>query len=160
MKKTLIIIGMCVMLLSMPVLTAFPAAIANQGNISNQSDEKIISQTPCVGDYDGTFVGGIGRISKENGEWSFDAHGYLAGVYKKGMRFNKLHGKIYDLNEEQIGYIEAYFGHKIILGHIKDMQGHEAPIIGFLFYNDENFAGRIMSFFGPAPHVWGEYTPN
>ncbi len=40
------------------------------------------------------------------------------------------------------------------------MDGEKAPIVGFLFQNDQYFAGRIMSVFGPAPHIWGEYTPN
>ena len=157
MKKLLIIIAICAIFISMPVLTALPATVSET---SVQPEHKTTLQTPPVEDYDGTFVGGVGRIFKENEEWSFDTQGYLAGVYKQGIRFNKLYGYIYNLEEEQVGYIGAYFGHKIIIGYVKDMQGHKAPIIGFLLYNDVNFAGRIMSLFGPAPHIWGEYTPN
>ena len=41
------------------------------------------------------------------------------------------------------------------------MEGKRAPIVGFFFQNDNQlFAGRIMSLFGPAPHIWGEFTPN
>jgi hypothetical protein len=149
MKKLLIIIGICVVFLSMPVLTAFSTAVT-----------KTTLETPPIEDYDGTFIGGIGRIFKEGEEWSFDTHGYLAGVYKEGIRFNRLYGYLYNLEEEQVGYIGAYFGHKIIIGYVEDMEENKAHIIGFLFYNDVNFAGRIMSFFGPAPHIWGEYTPN
>ena len=157
MKKLLIIIGICALFLSTPVLTAFPTAITRT---SVQSEQITTLQTSPIEDYDGTFAGGIGRIFKENEEWSFDTRGYLAGVYKEGVRFNRLYGYLYNLEEEQVGYIGAYFGHKIVIGYVKDMEENKAPIIAFLLYNDVNFAGRIMSFFGPAPHIWGEYTPN
>lgn len=114
---------------------------------------------PPIDDYDGTFIGGIGRLYKQNGEWQFDYHAYLAGVYQLGV-YKKLYGYIYNLEEEQIGSIGAYFGHKLIIGYIENMQGQRAPIVGFLLWNDTNFAGRIMSVFGPAPHIIGEYIPN
>jgi hypothetical protein len=72
----------------------------------------------------------------------------------------KLYGNIYNLEEEQIGTIGAYFGYKLIVGYIQGMDGKKAPIVGFLFYNDEYFAGRIMSTLCPAPHIFGKYTPN
>jgi hypothetical protein len=40
------------------------------------------------------------------------------------------------------------------------MNESKLPIVGFLFFNEQYFIGRIMSLFGPAPHIWGEYTPN
>jgi hypothetical protein len=147
MKKTLLILGMCAVLLSMPTLMGFP--------MSHKSSLLL----PPLEDYDGTFVGGIGRLYKQNGEWQFDYAAYMAGVYKLGA-YKKLYGYIYNLDDVQIGIIGAYFGHKIIIGYIENMQGQRAPIIGFLLWNDTNFAGRIMSVFGPAPHIIGEYTPN
>jgi len=102
------------------------------------------------------FAEGIGRIYKENETWTYDTYAYLAGVYKG----KKLYGNIYNLEEEQIGTIGAYFGYKLIVRYIQGMDGKKAPIVGFLFYNDEYFAGRIMSTFGPALHIFGKYTPN
>jgi hypothetical protein len=155
MKKTMLILGICAMLMFMPAITATPLR------------EKILNIpkptgliTPVLPEYDGTFVGGIGRLYKQNGEWTFDYSAYMAGVYKLGA-YKKLYGYIYDLNEQQIGYIGAFFGHKLIYGYIEDMQNHRAPIVGFLIWNNQGkFAGRIMSTFGPAPHIIGEYTPN
>lgn len=158
MKKTLIIIGICALLISMPALTAFPITKFNP--TINLPEELTSIQTLPAPEYDGTFVGGLGNIYKENGEWKVDTYAYLAGVYKVGIRFNKLYGKIFNLDEEEIGEIAAYFGHKIIIGWIKGEEDKKAPIIGFLFYNEEKFLGRIMSMFGPAPHIYGEYTPN
>jgi len=160
MKKTLIIIGICAVLILMPALTAFPNTTIRPIKQTTPPEQLKYLPTPTMDDYDGTFLGALGLISKnENEEWVFDAHAYLAGVYKLGV-YNKLYGYIYNLDEEQIGYIGAYFGHKIILGWIKNMEDQKAPIIGFLFYNEDYFAGRIMSLFGPAPHIWGQYTPN
>jgi hypothetical protein len=157
-KKTISII-FCILLCSILVVPILSAERI-QHNQLIQHNQKTIQELSPMPEYDGTFLGGIGEISYENDEWVFDAHGYLAGVYKQGGRVNRLYGHIFDLEEEQIGAIRAIFFHKIIIGKIEDMQGNSAPIIGFLFYNDAYFAGRIMSLFGPAPHIWGEYTPN
>jgi hypothetical protein len=154
MKKILIILGICAVLISMPAIAAGLTTPQTQ-SISELKEIHSI-QTPPTSDYDGTFVGGIGRIYKENGNWTYDTNAYLAGVYKG----SRLYGNIYNLEEEQIGSIGAYFGQKLILGYIEGMDGNKAPIIGFLFWNNENFAGRIMSLFGPAPHIFGQYTPN
>ncbi len=155
MKKNLIIIGFCAILVSMPVMTA-TQTLEKSSSIAIPEKNLILPQVP---DYDGTFVGGLGELYKENGEWQFDYYAYLAGVYKLGV-YKKLYGYIYNLDEEQIGNIGAIFGQKLILGFIEDMEGNRAPVIGFLIWNDTHFAGRIMSLFGPAPHMIGEYTPN
>ncbi|MFO7677333.1 MAG: hypothetical protein R6V50_02995 [Thermoplasmatota archaeon] len=159
MRKITISVIICVLLCSMMLLPSFSAEKI-QPNQPIQHNERTIQTPSLIPEYDGTFIGGIGEIYQENGNWSYDTHGYLAGVYKQGRKVNRLFGHIFDLNEEQIGIIKAIFFHKIIIGQIEDMQENSAPIIGFLFYNDVHFVGRIMSFFGPAPHIWGEYTPN
>jgi len=155
MRKHLVIIGLCAVLISMPTMTAFQLLEKSSSIVTPEKN----LLTPPILDYDGTFVGGLGNLYKQNGEWQFDYYSYLAGVYKLGV-YKKLYGYIYNLDEEQIGYIGAYFGHKIIIGYIEDMENHRLPIIGFLLWNDTHFAGRIMSVFGPAPHIIGEYTPN
>ena len=147
MKKTLLVIGLCAVLLSMPTLLALPTT------------QKTSLLFPPIEDYDGTFAGGLGRLYKQSNEWQFTYQAYLAGVYKNGV-YKKIYGYVYNLNEEQIGYIGVYFFHKIIIGYIEDMQSHRARVVGFLLWNNENFAGRIMSTFGPAPHIIGTYTPN
>jgi hypothetical protein len=41
------------------------------------------------------------------------------------------------------------------------LEGNRAPIVGFFFTNEDNyFMGRIISIFGPAPHIWGEFIDN
>jgi hypothetical protein len=159
MKKILILISIFA-IISMPL----SIATSNQNNLSSvdrlrQNKPSKIQDLPEI-DYDGTFIGGIGRIYKENNEWSYETYSYIAGIYEENGNNKKLYGHIYNMDQEQIGYIGAYCSHSIILGRTKNMEDKKVPIIGFLFFNEENFAGRIMSLFGPAPHIWGTYTPN
>lgn len=159
MKKTWIIIGLSVLLIAMPASSALPTStVPAIKSISPHKQVPTLPQ-PTVEDYDGTFVGAFGRIYKdENGEWANTTYGYLVGVYWGG-KYKRLYGYIYNLDPEQIGYIGAFFGNSIIIGRIQNMDGDKAPIIGFLFYNEKYFVGRIMSLMGPAPHLWGVYTP-
>lgn len=148
MKKTVIIVGLCALLLSMPTLFALPVT---------QKPSLLFSS---LKDYDGTFVGGLGRLYKQNGEWQFTYQSYLTGVYTNGI-YKKINGLIFDLDEQQIGYLRVILSRKIIYGYIEDMSSHRLPVIGFLFWhNTQNFAGRIMSTVGPAPNIIGSYTPN
>jgi hypothetical protein len=147
MKKTLFLIGICAVVLLVPAISAV------------QTTQKPSLLFPPLADYDGTFVGGIGRLYKQGGEYQFDYYAYMSGVYKLGA-YKKLYGTIHNLEEEQIGTIRAYFGHKIIIGYLENINGQRAPMIGFLLWNDANFAGRIMTTFAPVAHIIGEYTPN
>jgi len=53
MKKLLIIIGICAIFISMPVLTALPATITKT---TVQPERRTTLQTPPIEDYDGTFI--------------------------------------------------------------------------------------------------------
>jgi hypothetical protein len=155
MKKLLIIIGILSLLFTMPAMSSIQIM---EKPIHLPISEKNPLSPPLPG-YDGTFVGGLGQLNKVNGEWQFDAYAYLAGSYKLGV-FKRLTGVILNLDEEQTGYMWAYFGNRIIIGFLQDMENNRAPIIGFLLWNNEEFAGRIMTMFGPATHIIGQYTPN
>jgi len=156
MRRMLFIIGILACLLSMPAVIAMQTV---EKTSSIPSPEKTLTP-PSVPDYDGTFLGGLGEIYKdENDEWQFDTQAYIAGVYKSGRRL-RVFSNIYNLDEEKIGSMFFISGNRIILGRIWGLEGEKLPIVGLLFYNEQYFIGRIMSFFGPAPHIWGEYTPN
>jgi len=147
MKKALLTIGILAFLISMPAMTAF------------QPFEKTLISKPAA-DYDGTFYGGLGRVYKDDtGEWVYDTYAYIVGAYKGG-NYKRVYSKIYNLDEEEIGSMAFISGHRILIGRIKGMGEGKLPILGFLFYNDQYFIGRIMSIVGPAPHIYGEYTPN
>ena len=154
MKKILVIIGILTALIAMPPMTAFqisekPTIVLKPETILTPDEE-----------YDGNFVGGLGHLWKEDDEWQYEVHAYIAGFYKIN-NYNLIYGNIYNLDEEQIGTITIISGNHFLIGRIKDLEDHRAPIVGFLFNNDDNqFFGRIMSLFGPAPHIWGQYTPN
>ena len=153
MKKIFLYLGICALLITMPIFSAAPIKI-------NTLQFLKTTIVPTDEDYDGTFVGGMGRVYKENGEWQYEVHAYIAGFYKIN-NYKLIYGNIYNLDEEQIGTITIISGNHFLIGRIKDLEDHRAPIVGFLFNNEEyQFFGRIMSLFGPAPHIWGQYTPN
>ena len=69
--------------------------------------------------------------------------------------------EIFILEEEQIGTILMIKFGIFLIGRITDMEEHKAPIVGFIIdFDEDKFIGRLMSLFGPAPHMWGQYTPN
>jgi hypothetical protein len=148
------------MFIIMPTTTSIQNQLTKFNREIISLEQTQILQGPSVEDYDGTILGGIGRIYKENGEWKNETHGYLVGVYKEDGNNKKIYGHLYNLEKEQTGYIRAHCSHSIIIGTIKNMEDKKVPIVGFLFFKEEKFFGRIMSLFGPAPHIWGKYTPN
>jgi hypothetical protein len=151
MKKQIILALICTILFFMPTFSALPIKTVS---ISKQKTLPLL-------DYDGTFKGGYGIIYIENDKWQFEYNGYFGGVYKDTNKYKILAGNIYDLNQEQTGTIVMYNFKSFVVGKIKNMDGKGASIIGFLIINEDmKFAGRIMSFFGPAPHIWGEFIPN
>jgi hypothetical protein len=116
-------------------------------------------KTHTVPDYDGTFVGGLGRVYKEGEEWQYEVYCYIAGIYRD-RSYKILYGNLYNINEEQIGTITIISKNMFIIGRISNMEGKKAPIVGFVWdYDEDNFIGRLMSFFGPAPYMWGKYIP-
>jgi hypothetical protein len=156
MKKRILVIGILTILISMPVMTAIQI---NEKTINIPKPDTIFT-TLNPDDYDGTFLGGIGYVYKdENDSWAFETHAYIAGVYKGGT-FKRAFCNIYNLEEEQIGSMWFFSNHFILVGKIKGMDEYKLPIVGFLFYNEQYFIGRIMSIVGPVPNIWGEYTPN
>jgi len=154
MKKTLIILGICSVLLAMPAMTA----MSTTDIVKKVTEQKTLA-TP---DYDGTWVGGFGQVSKEGEEWQFEYAGYIAGAYKNRNRVTILGGSILDLDQEPTGNTIVLIKFKsIVIGKIKNEEGNGLPVIGFLITTDEDlFIGRLMSLIGPAPHIWGQFTPN
>jgi hypothetical protein len=154
MKKTIFIISLCAVLISMPAFSAFSAK-----NIHIPNQVKSL-KTPTITEYDGTFAGGLGRLWKEGEEWQYEVYSYIVGVYKEDV-YKILYGNIYNLEEEQIGTILMINFRFFLIGRITNMEEQKAPIVGFIIDVDEdNFIGRLMSIFGPAPHMWGQYIPN
>jgi len=149
MKKTLLIIGLCIVLLSMPTILAFPTTnkptpLFNPNKMS-----------------DGTFVGGLGRGHWGNGFQIDSIYNYIYGVYYSGP-FTRILGEITNLENEKMGEISVYMLSTIFFGYTRDLQGQQGIIIGFVMEHKSNhFVGRIFFCnFKPAPHIWANLIPN
>ncbi len=147
MKKTLIVIGLCAVLLSMPTLHAVPTLTHPQ----------LFSPLRMS---DGTFAGGLGRGHWGNGRFNIDTvYAYMRGVYTAGV-YKKISGDLTNSYDQKIGEIRAYLIQKIIIGSL-EVNNHRTSIVGFLVRNqNDQFVGRIMGIVGPAPHIWGQFVPN
>jgi len=151
MKKPIILSLLCAVLFFMPALCALPIKTVSI------SKEEILT----LPDYDGTFIGGYGFIYKENEEWQFAYDGYLGGVYKNNGKYTILYGYIYNFDKEHIGNITLLAVKSVLIGKINNMMSPHVPVVGFLLTKEDSFfIGRLMSLFGPAPHIWGKFTPN
>lgn len=157
MKKGIVLIAICMIFIITPVTGALTLEEKSFDKEAIQKEDISKLTKPSFNEYDGTILGGLGRLFKENEEWNYNVYSYLAGVYKEKDNHKTIYCNIYNLDKEKIGTLRAYCGHSIIIGSIKNLDEGKAPIVGFLFENEEKFAGRIMSLFGPAPHIWGKY---
>ena len=148
MKKTLFVILLCAVLISMPTILAFPTA---------NKPYKLFS--PMMSD--GTFAGGLGSGHWGNGFHIDTVYAYMSGVYSSGA-FLRILGEITDPDDKEIGEIRAFILSKILFGYTRDTQGQMSPIFGFLVERRSNeFSGRIIfSTFKSAPHFWGYMIPN
>ncbi len=146
MKKTLIAIGLCAMVLSMPTILAFPT--------QNQS---VLFSPPHFSD--GTFAGGMGKGHWGNGFVIDSVYAYMHGVYSSGV-YTTISGDLTNSDNVKIGEIKAYFIYKIIIGY-KITQGRQTTIFGYLMKNYNNqFVGRILGVSGSTSHMWGQFIPN
>ena len=149
MKKTLLFIGLCIVLLSMPTILAFPTT----NESTSFFDELKMS--------DGTFAGGLGRGHWGNGFKIDSIYNYIYGVYYSGP-FTRISGEITDLDNEKTGEISIYILSTIFFGYTRDKQGQQSIILGFVMEHKSNqFVGRIFfNRFGNAPHIWANLIPN
>jgi len=149
MKKKLIIIGLCAVLISMPSLLAFPT-----------TNNPLLIFSP-IKMADGTFVGGLGRGHWGNGFHIDTVNAYMSGEYLSGF-YIKISGDITNPNNKKIGEISVYIIYKILFGYTKNTHGQKTPIIAYLVdYRNDQFVGKILfSSFKTSPHIWGYFIPN
>ena len=163
MKKILVALMICILFTSMSITTAANISVKKSPNDKEQVIPRIavpiikdLKYEKPVGDWDGEFVGAYGRVITTDQGRDFEKYGYIAGVYSGDNR-GKIFGNIYNLDKEKIGSFGAYFGDMYLIGKVKNMEGKHVPIVGFLLHNETMFFGRVMSLFGPAPHIIGRY---
>jgi len=158
MKKSWIFIVIIAALLLMPAISAIPTATTK--STKKVDEEKTPKFSPEGADVDGYFVGGLGRVYKDGEEWITEPSAYIYGAYRD-RSYKILIGNITNLDEEVVGHILMISNRFFLIGRITNLEGKKAPIVGFIIdFQEDKFIGRLMSLFGPAPHMWGQYYPN
>jgi hypothetical protein len=178
MKKIMIVLGVCVLLLAMPAMTAISIPkIKNVktivGSLSNRSSE----DAPMWAD--GSFNGTWGLR-----EWSFIAElfgaedgmveieiGNISGYYGNIIGFiNGIVGQIYPhYNHSKTVDIGGICLGRILFGEIGEINVtdieseysvfvEEANYVGIGALNDTSFDYRIMSYKGPTFYIKGTFT--
>ncbi|MFH0750146.1 MAG: hypothetical protein V1917_04530, partial [Candidatus Gottesmanbacteria bacterium] len=83
--------------------------------------------------------------------------GTISGNYTLRNRGGLFNGEWNTVNNT--GTFRGIFGRHFLVGRISgDGYDRTVPIVGFLWYNTTNFAGRFMAPIGPALYFRGNYT--
>ncbi|PNX52689.1 MAG: hypothetical protein BV458_08270 [Thermoplasmata archaeon M9B2D] len=147
MKKILVTMGLCAIILSMPTVLAFPT----------QNQSLLFSPLHFS---DGTFAGGMGKGHWGNNFVIDSVYVYMHGVYTSSI-YTTLSGDLTNSDNVIIGTITAYFIGKVFFGY-KGTQSGQTLIFGILMKNDNyQFVGRfLLGKSAPISHLWGTYIPN
>ena len=149
MKKTLLVLALCTLFVSMSVAGAVPQA----ENMQLQRTRVQPQDIEWTGEISGNY--GVGR-----GE-NHTVLGTLEGNYK-ARGGNRIRGFFLvnwtSENGIKSGQIRGIFTQQALFGKISgDGYNRTARVMGFLRYNDSKFIGRIMSWIGPAVYIYGDH---
>jgi hypothetical protein len=160
MKKLLIIIGICILLVGMPLTTAvFSQKIKHHPDTQILSINKPILTTDTPPDWaTGYFVGVIGMTNSTGypqphrgivaGYCSDDFKGRFAGVIAKNTE------------SEPIGYTGGYIRIPFMFGIIGNISSKkQISMVGLGVCNETHFYLRIMTLVGPTFYMAGKYSP-
>jgi hypothetical protein len=149
MKKTLLVLALCTLFVSMSVAGAVPQA-------ENMQQRRIKEQPKDI-EWTGEILGSYGIGRGEN----HTVLGTLEGNYKTRIAQRMKGFFLVNWTSEdgtKSGQIRGIYGRRGLIGKISgDGYNQSARIIGFLRYNDTKFIGRIMSWVGPAVYIYGDH---
>ena len=140
--KKILILAVCLILASIPAITAATAP--------RTQTQPILAPT-------GSFAGTIG-YKNSGGNWT--AVGTINGTYTLRTHGGRFTGNwsITLQNTSASGTMRGAFLKPFFIGRAAITDGRHAPIVGFLFSRNDTFAGRFMSVAGPALYFKGTFT--
>jgi hypothetical protein len=165
MKKSLLIIGICILLIGMPAIAAVSDSSTivrnNRANILKIINKEDMSTTPITDDppewANGNFSGLWGLDIW--GEWYIPI-GWMLGYYKRTPKLGYFHAGFASFWEENISwYIQGYFFGPFMFGSIGENEyANETIFVGIGRYNETNYHWRLMGEVGPTFFIRGTYT--
>ncbi len=156
MKKFVIVIGVCMLLVSMSVtIHAFPQRIVNQkpesSSLYRSSSESDIPDW-ANGNFSGVWGINILGIPLE-------AAGWVNGYYSS-MTIGRFEGEFADNNQTNAtGFISGLMLGPFIIGKINSTNlDNEILFVALAMHNETAFYWRLMGIIGPTFYIWCEYT--
>jgi len=157
MKKTFVIIGICLLLSTLPSINAFSVTkIEKRFEIYESNTTDVPSW--AAGNFSGEWGLNI---------WGFDwfAAGTFSGHYATGFLWDLKLGRFeieYKENNKENGtLLEGLFFGPYLLGISTDIAtGNESHFVGIGGYNETSheFRWRVMGLYGPTLFMRGTYT--
>ena len=152
MKKTIIILFVCLLFAGIPITSAISfEKAAFIKNFTKEQPVQTLEDIPewAIGNF--TAVWGL----NVNGEPYGDPLGLVIGYYGT----NIFAGLITNTTAPN-GWIWGYRFSIFMIGIVANIDGEQkAPFIGIGLWNEEGFYYRIMSIVGPTLYIAGVYTP-
>ena len=144
--KKISIIALSVLFVSASIATAVP--LSSMANLK--------TYTPTVLTPSGTFTGAL--KPQPNGT----AIGTINGTYQtRNNRSGQFQGEwgVQLQNKSAAGTMMGRFRRPFFIGRITvEGLNKTMPIVGFIFYRNETFFGRVMAMRGPALYFMGTFT--
>ena len=167
MKKLLLILGICFLLIGMPAISAISdssnvVSKYNRSNIYKKIINKEDMSTIATADdppgwANGNFSGLWGLDIW--GEWHIPI-GWMFGYYMTAPNFGYFYAGFAEFGEEEPSwFIQGYIIGPFMFGSLGENEyANETIFVGIGSYNETNYHWRVMGRIGPTFFMHGIYT--
>ena len=171
MKKLLLIVGICSLLVGMPVTAAISTPIMSHAESKMNTIEKEMSLVERTNPTVTTEAPPDWANGNFSGVWGIDIWGethipigWLYGYYKRNMRIGFFAGVFATFEEENFShYLAGFFFGPFMFGKVGEIvgeneTGNKTVFVGLGGYNETHFYWRIMGIKGPTFFMYGIYS--
>ena len=157
MKKIVLILGMCILLISMPMAMSISIPNLKENTVKNNLpiiDHPLWAQGTFNGTWGYDFLG-LGQIPIPLGNLS----GYYSFGYHREYRVGHFLIDFSRYNGDDAARLEGWFVGPYLVGKVWqiDDEANQTAYVGIGNYNETSteFAWRLMAFRGPTFYMWG-----
>ena len=167
MKKILLLLSICTMLIGFPIATAIQTPIATNLQ-SRQKTNQLAFQTKFIDDQPRTTDDPPSWANGNfSGVWGLDIWGevqipigWMFGYYKFATNLGYFYAGFADFGQENVSwFIQGYFFGPFMFGSLGENESaNETIFVGIGRYNETNYTWRVMGETGPTFFMKGVYT--